>query len=98
MENVYLTVTDVMAMMTVETIAMKGIVVFFLGFYNKKCIFSLGVIQPTSSTCYNFSCDNGECVPDIHRCNGHNDCGDNSDENDCGIIIIIKLNIQNVGL
>ena len=48
-----------------------------------KLLISIGAIQPTSSTCYNFSCDNGECLPDIHKCDGHDDCGDNSDENNC---------------
>ena len=52
-------------------------------FAQTKQTYFLGVIQPTSSTCYNFSCDNGECVPDSYRCNGHDDCGDNSDEINC---------------
>ncbi|XP_014676036.1 PREDICTED: low-density lipoprotein receptor-related protein 3-like [Priapulus caudatus] len=29
-------------------------------------------------------CDNGVCMQDNWKCNGNNDCGDNSDEMDCG--------------
>ena len=41
-----------------------------------------------------FSCSNHKCVPISLKCNGQNDCGDNSDETkDCiGISLqIIKL-------
>lgn len=35
--------------------------------------------------CYTgeFECDNRHCIPHRYRCNGFNDCGDNSDEVNC---------------
>ncbi|XP_059177964.1 low-density lipoprotein receptor-related protein 8-like [Physella acuta] len=30
-----------------------------------------------------FMCPNGGCFPNLFRCNSLNDCGDNSDEEDC---------------
>ena len=42
-----------------------------------------------------FSCTNHKCIPMSFKCNGQNDCGDNSDEErDCvgNVYQLIKLN------
>ncbi|XP_066300846.1 suppressor of tumorigenicity 14 protein homolog [Branchiostoma lanceolatum] len=41
---------------------------------------------PTQNTCatpFEFYCQDGECLPLTHRCDGHDDCGDMSDEVGC---------------
>ena len=35
-----------------------------------------------------FTCNNGRCVDERGRCDNIDDCGDSSDENNCGIIIL----------
>ena len=35
----------------------------------------------------NFTCNNGQCIPFEKRCNGMNDCEDESDEEDCKILV-----------
>ena len=36
-----------------------------------------------------FVCDNGECIEDAYRCNDIDNCGDNSDEDRCGMTMIV---------
>ena len=51
-------------------------------------------------TCYSdeFTCDNGECVPESWICDYYNDCGDHSDEEDCGIIICMYQRVSTLSM
>ncbi|XP_072435638.1 low-density lipoprotein receptor-related protein 2a isoform X2 [Chiloscyllium punctatum] len=44
--------------------------------------------EPPTQQCafFSFTCANGKCVPSYNRCNGVNDCHDNSDEANCGTL------------
>lgn len=46
--------------------------------YQKSSLFSDTTCSPSA-----FTCANQRCVPTGWRCDGHNDCFDNSDENNC---------------
>ncbi|XP_035664469.1 SCO-spondin-like [Branchiostoma floridae] len=43
---------------------------------------------PPPCYAYSFVCDNGNCVHGSDVCNGVNDCGDGSDESQCGTTIL----------
>ena len=63
-------------------------VLFYVQITNKNKPISLHVlfknIITVSTDCSNYHCANGLCVSNSSRCNGENDCGDGSDEYDCG--------------
>ncbi|XP_050533340.1 uncharacterized protein LOC126901133 [Daktulosphaira vitifoliae] len=40
--------------------------------------------EANNADCFGkFICDNGNCIDKVQECDGHNDCGDRSDENKC---------------
>ena len=47
--------------------------------------------QSADSDCRSsaFTCDNGRCVAESDECDGNNDCGDNSDEQNCCMCVAI---------
>ena len=45
------------------------------------CAFSVSV---TTCASHELACNNGRCIPLTWQCDQDNDCGDNSDEQDCG--------------
>ena len=44
-------------------------------------------------TCFknDFDCLNGKCEPKHYRCNGFDNCGDNSDEENCSMFLIERV-------
>ena len=46
-------------------------------------IFLYNPIYAESCSSSAFQCDNDRCVTSSDRCDGNNDCGDNSDEEGC---------------
>lgn len=81
---------SVMVIKIVVMDLMKKIAVIPTLYY---CCGKLNLIYYFSSvkTCPNteFQCENGDCVPITYRCDGQPDCGDTSDEYNCGMKITV---------
>lgn len=43
-----------------------------------------------------FECDNGRCVAPKQLCDGHDQCGDFSDESGCGMYIV-SIDVDELG-
>ena len=54
-------------------------------YYNKT------IGSPATCHISAFTCDNGECLPDSYRCDGDNDCLDDSDEIGCGMFNMMSF-------
>ena len=57
--------------------------------YYEKNLYFINIIfsflATVSTTCgsSDFTCDNGNCIDAVLKCDQENDCGDNSDERNC---------------
>ena len=95
MSGVWERVTNVMVVMTVETTVTNRIVVHKI-FTDKNTIITIifciatgggggDVTSYSSCPAHYFTCSNGKCLSHNIKCDKYNDCGDGSDEQNCGI-------------
>ncbi|XP_071103874.1 low-density lipoprotein receptor-related protein 2-like [Haliotis cracherodii] len=56
-----------------------------LGDNQRTCAINPDEPNPTSCQHGLFQCDNGRCIPRGYKCDGDNDCLDNSDEQNCPV-------------
>ena len=61
------------------------------------CHYLVSVWTPNPCGNYQFSCRNGRCLDILRRCNGQDECGDNSDEqgcSTCACLVLVPLPCQ----
>ncbi|CAH1974934.1 unnamed protein product [Acanthoscelides obtectus] len=78
-------------MCSVKNIDKRMLGIFLLGIQLTTCsaIFEswFDFKNFNSCTIHQFSCRNDKCIPILARCNGNDDCGDNSDEEHCDLYL-----------